>query len=72
MCAHTRASVCLSVLSLLAGGISTLTLQGCLDPALMEATQIPKIDAVQEPDNVYIYDHSPKHQITDPGVISKR
>lgn len=66
------ACVCLPALGLLAGRISTLTLQGCSDPAVMEATQIPKIDAVQEPDNGYIYDHSPKHQITDPRVISKR
>lgn len=38
----------------------------------MEATQILKIDAVQEPDNIYIYDHSPECQITDPKVIFER
>lgn len=37
-----------------------------------EATQIPQIDAVQEPDNVPNHNPSPKHQITDPGVIFKR
>lgn len=39
---------------------------------VMEATQILQIDAVQEPDNSYIYDHSLKCQITDPKVIFER
>lgn len=38
----------------------------------MESMQIPQIDAVQEPDNISNYDPSPKHQVTDPGVIFKR
>jgi len=38
----------------------------------MEAMKIPQIDAVQEPDNISIYNPSPKHHVTNPGVIFKR
>lgn len=41
------------------------------DPMVMEATQIPQIGAVQEPDNVSNYDPSPKQPITAPWLFFK-